>query len=50
MLVRLFLLLGFFIVSFGLSAAHIVGGDVTYTCISSNPVARTTTFTVTYTI
>jgi predicted NAD-dependent protein-ADP-ribosyltransferase YbiA (DUF1768 family) len=33
-----------------LSAAHIVGGDVTYKCIESNPITKTTTFTVTFTI
>jgi hypothetical protein len=33
-----------------LSAAHIVGGDVTYKCISSNPITKTTKFTVTFTL
>ncbi|MBK8827705.1 MAG: hypothetical protein IPO26_13570 [Saprospiraceae bacterium] len=33
-----------------LSAAHIVGGDVTYKCIESNPITKTTKFTVTFTI
>jgi hypothetical protein len=33
-----------------LGAAHIVGGDVTYKCISSNPVTKTTKFTITFTL
>ena len=33
-----------------LSGAHIVGGDVTYKCISSNPITKTTKFTVTFTM
>ena len=37
-------------VQHNLSAAHIVGGDVTYKCISSNPITKTTKFTVTFTL
>lgn len=33
-----------------LSGAHIVGGDVTYKCISSNPTTKTTKFTITFTM
>jgi hypothetical protein len=33
-----------------LSAAHIVGGDVTYACIESNPVTKSTKFRVTFTL
>ncbi|MBK8670979.1 MAG: hypothetical protein IPN89_16640 [Saprospiraceae bacterium] len=33
-----------------LSAAHIVGGDVTYACIESNPVTKNTKFRVTFTL
>jgi len=33
-----------------LSAAHIVGGDVTYACIESNPVTKRTKFRVTFTL
>ncbi|MBK9255060.1 MAG: hypothetical protein IPM42_06190 [Saprospiraceae bacterium] len=33
-----------------LTAAHIVGGDVTYQCIESNPITQTTKFRVTFTM
>ncbi len=32
------------------NATHIVGGDVVYTCVSSDPVNKTTTFNFTFTI
>ncbi len=35
---------------FNANSAHIVGGDVTYKCISSNPVTKTTRFRVTFTL
>lgn len=33
-----------------IQAAHIVGGDVTYKCIESNPITKKTKFTITYTL
>lgn len=33
-----------------LTAAHIIGGDVTYKCIESNPVTKKTKFRVTFTL
>ncbi|MFZ1704909.1 MAG: dockerin type I domain-containing protein [Saprospiraceae bacterium] len=33
-----------------MKAAHIIGGDVNYQCISSNAVAQTTTFSVSFTL
>lgn len=43
-------LLCWFCVISDTQAAHIIGGEVTYTCISSNSVTKQTTFTVTYTL
>ncbi len=47
---RIFIFFLGFIFYFNASGAHIVGGDVTYKCISSNPVTKTTKFTITFTL
>jgi hypothetical protein len=50
MLRTIYFVLIFTLVSSTLVAAHIVGGDVTYKCVSADPINRTTTFTVTFTM
>lgn len=49
-MLRIFILFFGLICFFNAEAAHIVGGDVTYKCISSNPVTKTTRFTITFTM